>query len=263
MNNLALRTISGIVLVVILIGGILLSNFSCFVVLSLIGVAALREMLGLFTTSGIKLYRGGMFTIVSAVVLLFVFQFLFSVFWATVVLYLIVRWSLELYQKNDKPIESVGYELFAMVYTILPIVLLFHLHRNIVLLIFVLVWTTDVGAYIIGSSFGKNRLFERISPKKSWEGFWGGLVLSAIVGTLVGHFFLNGEVVMCFILSITISVASVFGDLFESMFKRSIGVKDSGKSIPGHGGFLDRFDALFFAVPAYYAMKEIFSLIFY
>lgn len=262
MNNLVLRTISGLVLVVILIGGILWCDLSRFVVLSLIGVATLWEMLGLFAKSGISLCAKGWYVILSAVVLLLANFFYYPIFWSLAILYLIVRFTLELYSKEKKPLESIGYELFALIYTILPIILLSHIHENIVLLIFILVWTNDVGAYLIGSQFGKRRLFERISPKKSWEGFWGGLTLVAIVSTLLGYYWLNSPILESLLLGITISVAAVFGDLFESMFKRSVGVKDSGNSIPGHGGFWDRFDALFFAVPAYFAIKEILPILF-
>lgn len=262
MNNLVLRTMSGIVLVVVLIGGIIWCDISRYVVLSLIGVATLWEMLGLFARNGVSLCAKGWYVIISAVVLL-IFNFLYyPIFWSLALLYLLIRFSLELYGKNKKPLESIGYEIFALIYTILPIVLLTHMPQSTVLLIFILVWTNDVGAYLIGSQLGKRRLFERISPKKSWEGFWGGLILVAIVAVILGYYWLDTPILESLFLGVTISVASVYGDLFESMFKRSVGVKDSGNTIPGHGGFWDRFDALFFAVPAYYAMKEIIPTLF-
>lgn len=262
MNNLVLRTMSGLVLVVVLIGGVIWCDISRFVVLSFIGVATLWEMLGLFARTGISLCAKGWYVIISAVVLLISNFLYYPIFWSLSVLYLLIRFSLELYGKNKKPLESIGYEVFALIYTILPIVLLTHMHENIVLLIFILVWTNDVGAYLIGSQFGRRRLFERISPKKSWEGFWGGVILVAIVAVCLGYFWLDSPILESLLLGVTVSIAAVYGDLFESMFKRSAGVKDSGNSIPGHGGFWDRFDALFFAVPAYYAMKEIIPILF-
>lgn len=262
MNNLVLRTMSGIVLVVVLIGGIIWCDISRFVVLSLIGVATLWEMLGLFARNGVSLCAKGWYVIISAMVLLISNFLYYPIFWSLALLYLLIRFSLELYGKNKKPLESIGYEIFALIYTILPIVLLTHMPQSTVLLIFILVWTNDVGAYLIGSQLGKRRLFERISPKKSWEGFWGGVIMVAIVAVSLGYYWLDTPILESLFLGVTVSVASVYGDLFESMFKRSVGVKDSGNSIPGHGGFWDRFDALFFAVPAYYAMKEIIPILF-
>lgn len=261
MNNLVLRSISGLILVVILIVGILWCDVSRFLVLSFIGVATLWEMLGLFYRSGVSVCAKGWYVVISAIVLLVTNFVYYPAFWCLAVLYLVIRFILELYRKKSRPIESIGYELFALIYTILPIILLIQMHESRVLFIFILVWTNDVGAYLIGSQYGKRRLFERISPKKSWEGFWGGVVLVAITSVGLGYFWLDSPVLESLILGITISVASVFGDLFESMFKRSIGVKDSGRSIPGHGGYWDRFDALFFAVPAYYAIKEILPIL--
>lgn len=262
MNNLVLRTMSGIVLVVVLIGGIIWCDISRFVVLSLIGVATLWEMLGLFARNGVPLCAKGWYVIISAVALLISNFLYYPIFWSLALLYLLIRFSLELYGKNKKPLESIGYEIFALIYTILPIVLLTHMPQSTVLLIFILVWTNDVGAYLIGSQLGKRRLFERISPKKSWEGFWGGVIMVAIVAVSLGYYWLDTPILESLFLGVTVSVASVYGDLFESMFKRSVGVKDSGNTIPGHGGFWDRFDALFFAVPAYYAMKEIIPILF-
>ena len=118
-----------------------------------------------------------------------------------------------------------------------------------------MIWMNDTGAFLVGCTIGKHRLFERISPKKSWEGFWGGMFFCVMTG--VGYYYLISEVPATInslpffiILGIIVSVFATFGDLVESMFKRSVGVKDSGNLIPGHGGILDRIDSLLFVIPA-------------
>lgn len=114
----------------------------------------------------------------------------------------------------------------------------------------ILVWANDTGAYCIGSAFGRHPLLPSVSPAKSWEGFWGGIVVTMGVAALLSQF--TG--VLCLWkwvgLGLVVALASVLGDLVESRLKRSIGVKDSGRFLPGHGGFLDRFDAMLFALPA-------------
>jgi len=107
----------------------------------------------------------------------------------------------------------------------------------------------DTSAYIFGISFGKHRLFERISPKKSWEGFIGGTICSLGFAYLLSIFFMNISLVDWIAITLIIIVFGTFGDLVESLFKRSINCKDSGKILPGHGGILDRFDAVLISAP--------------
>jgi phosphatidate cytidylyltransferase len=115
--------------------------------------------------------------------------------------------------------------------------------------LFALIWTYDSGAYLVGVSIGKHRLFERISPKKSWEGAIGGTFTAILVSWLISRYIPEIQWTHWIIISILTVVSSTFGDLTESMFKRYFGIKDSGTILPGHGGILDRFDSLFFAVP--------------
>ena len=120
------------------------------------------------------------------------------------------------------------------------------------------VWVNDIFAYLTGVLFGKHKMFERVSPKKSWEGFAGGLLFAVAFGVMCG--WLRGEdMVWWGGLALVVVVSGVLGDLVESMFKRSAGVKDSGAIIPGHGGFMDRFDALIFSVPFVFAYFTIFA----
>ena len=127
------------------------------------------------------------------------------------------------------------------------------------LLIFIFVWLNDTGAYLIGITFGKHRLFQRISPKKSWEGFWGGLTIVALSSQVIAYYF--PEIINWYhslALAIVIAIFATYGDLVESLLKRSCGVKDSGILIPGHGGILDRFDSVILVSPAVFLYLELF-----
>ncbi len=110
----------------------------------------------------------------------------------------------------------------------------------------------DTGAYLVGRKFGKHKLFERISPKKTWEGSFGGAILGLGVGYLNAQLFPDLSLFNWMIVALLVVVFGSLGDLVESMFKRSLGIKDSGKLLPGHGGILDRFDGIFIAAPVVY-----------
>jgi phosphatidate cytidylyltransferase len=122
------------------------------------------------------------------------------------------------------------------------------------LTIFILIWVSDTMAYVCGRLFGKHKLWERISPKKTWEGFIGGFIFTVATGGMIANWILYNkynyhEEIKWICVAAVISVTGMLGDLVESLFKRSINVKDSGNILPGHGGILDRFDALLLATP--------------
>lgn len=121
-----------------------------------------------------------------------------------------------------------------------------------------ILWASDTGAYFAGTLFGKSKLFERISPKKSWEGFLGGAVLATLITMGIAHFFTSLDLWHWISIDVIIIVGGTFGDLVESLLKRSIEIKDSGDALPGHGGFLDRFDGLLISAPFIVAFLEIF-----
>lgn len=163
---------------------------------------------------------------------------------------------LQLYLKDEKPLRSMAMLYLGIGYIILPFSLLsaiaFHPLTYEPFLIVGLVgltWCMDTGAYFFGSAFGKHKLFERVSPKKSWEGAIGGVVL-AMVGAWVLSLFLDQLTQSQWLMAgALIAITGIFGDLVESFIKRVGLTKDSGNSIPGHGGFLDRFDSLVFSIP--------------
>jgi phosphatidate cytidylyltransferase len=113
----------------------------------------------------------------------------------------------------------------------------------------IILWSNDTGAYLAGKSFGKHKLFERISPNKTWEGFVGGLILALFVGFNLAQYFGGLERWQWAVMAVIIAVFGTLGDLVESMLKRTLGVKDSGNILPGHGGLMDRFDGLLLAAP--------------
>jgi phosphatidate cytidylyltransferase len=130
--------------------------------------------------------------------------------------------------------------------------------------IFIIIWTNDTFAYIVGKSIGKNKLLERISPKKTIEGFIGGIIFAIIAGLLISKYFIqpvenfkNKSALIWMITALLIGVFGTIGDLIESKFKRIAGVKDSGKIMPGHGGILDRLDSVIFVAPFIYLFYQI------
>jgi phosphatidate cytidylyltransferase len=162
----------------------------------------------------------------------------------------------ELYRKSEAPFHNIAYTFLGILLVILPFnffhalafiegVYNFHLPLGFLLLL----WAHDTGAYLVGVKLGKNRLFERHSPKKSWEGLIGGMVTSLLVSWILSHYYTELSALHWAAISLIIAVIGTYGDLVESMLKRSMDKKDSGSLLPGHGGLLDRFDGLFLSVP--------------
>lgn len=177
----------------------------------------------------------------------------------------------ELYTKAPNPINNWAYTMLSQMYIALPLsmlnVLAFRgtadgvVYTSLLpLSVFIFLWTNDTGAYLSGSLFGKHKLFPRVSPGKSWEGSIGGGILVIVVAALIGMYensdmhAANAEVSLSVVQWIGMGLVVVFfgtwGDLVESLFKRTIGIKDSGNILPGHGGMLDRFDSSLMAIPA-------------
>jgi cytidylyltransferase family len=181
------------------------------------------------------------------------------------IIYLFVS---ELYTKNKNAVHDLSYTMLGQMYVALPLsiinVLAFrtatdgniHFYYLLPLSVFIFLWTSDTGAYCVGSLFGKHKLFPRISPAKSWEGSIGGGVLVLVAAFLVSlldqnHGNLSGLNTLQWLgLGLVVTVFGTWGDLVESLIKRTLGIKDSGTIFPGHGGMLDRFDSSLLAIPA-------------
>lgn len=166
----------------------------------------------------------------------------------------------ELYRNKPEPFGNIGYTITGVLYTVLPFALLNDLSfnggvydRGILLGYFFLLWSSDSFAYVFGMLLGKTRLFERISPKKSWEGSIGGGLSTLAVAWLISLYQTQYSTVEWMGIALIIIIAGTLGDLCESLLKRSLQVKDSGSILPGHGGVLDRFDGLFISIPILWA----------
>jgi len=183
----------------------------------------------------------------------------------------------ELYRKQEKPFDSLAHTFFSVLYTAVPFSMFpfsafsrsglnsllpvdnFLFSPGIIIGFFLLLWANDTGAYLAGVSVGRHKLMERISPRKTWEGFFGGIVLAALTAWLLADWLGVVDRTHWVIIALIISVAGTYGDLVESMLKRSLDVKDSGNIMPGHGGFLDRFDSAIISFPLVYLFISLFG----
>ena len=162
----------------------------------------------------------------------------------------------ELYRRGENPASGIGTTIMGICYVALPLSLMCYIpivgsdtwNPWIMVAYIFIIWANDVFAYLVGMSVGRHRLCERLSPKKSWEGFFGGIAGAVVMGIVAARM-LDGNMWVWAGLALVAAVSGVLGDLVESMFKRAAGVKDSGRLIPGHGGVLDRFDAMLLSAP--------------
>ena len=174
---------------------------------------------------------------------------------------------IKLYKKDDvKPFTNIAYTFLGIIYVAIPFALLNVIafangiySFEIILGILLILWASDTGAYFSGIMLGKKKLFERISPKKTWEGSIGGGVLALIMAYGLSRYFYDLNTIQWLVAAGLIVITGIYGDLIESVFKRSLVIKDSGTALPGHGGFLDRFDSLLLAVPFIVVFIKIFS----
>ena len=268
MKNLAVRTLSGIVLAAVVLGAVAWSPWSFGVLLLLLLVGGMHEFYALAEARGDRPQRLiGMVT--GAVLFAVNFAFLsgsagaagglrplLAAGMAFLLLLLPLMLVCELYRRGENPAANVGVTLLGICYVALPLTLMAYIPfvgryawNPWTMLFFVfIIWANDVFAYLGGMARGRHRLFERLSPLKSWEGFFGGV--AGALGMGYGASRCMGEAWWVWIgLALVAAVTGVLGDLVESMFKRAAGVKDSGTIIPGHGGILDRFDAMLLAAP--------------
>ncbi|MBR5807225.1 MAG: phosphatidate cytidylyltransferase [Alistipes sp.] len=269
LKELAVRTASGVVMLLLFIGALVWSKWSAGALFAVILIGGLLEFYRLCRKKGVQPMSS-----VGVATSLAIFALAFAVFlqWgspatettARVVLGALLYTMLivpttfvcELWRKSATPIANIATTFMGIIYVALPMAMLLYIPQMLVgkwsawaMLAFVsIIWINDICAYLVGVSIGKHRLCERISPKKSWEGFFGGLIGAVGFAVLFGHLF-GGNLVVWGGLGLVAALAGVAGDLIESLIKREVDVKDSGSMMPGHGGFLDRFDALFLATP--------------
>lgn len=166
----------------------------------------------------------------------------------------------ELFRKKENPIQNIALSLMGHIYVVLPFCfmsLIESKHQLFLLAFFLIIWASDTGAYLVGICIGKHKMFERISPKKTWEGFFGGMLFALLTAFIFNKLTTTEaagsgnllELWQWMLFALAVFVFGTLGDLVESMFKRSLNVKDSGSFMPGHGGILDRFDSALVAAP--------------
>ncbi|WP_255594464.1 phosphatidate cytidylyltransferase [Pontibacter sp. HSC-14F20] len=268
LSNLQQRLIVGVLGAALFIGGIIFSEWTFFILFLGLTVLGTLEFYRLAGTAGIKANKvyG---TLLAAAIFISVFL-IDKAYMPVEVLYLFLPalfliFVLELYRKESQPFTNIAFTILGVLYIAVPFSLLQLLgylqgeyRWQPILGLLLLIWSADTGAYIAGKNFGRNKLFERISPGKTWEGWAGGVILTIIVSWVLSMFFLDLELYQWIGIAIIVSVFGVLGDLVESLLKRSLGVKDSGTLLPGHGGILDRFDSLVLAVPFIVAFLKTF-----
>lgn len=278
MKNFIQRAITGIIFVAVLIGCIISGPFSFGILFCIISAMATYEFCTLVNYQEEVDINRNICTLGS--VFLFFCFFYYGINpaetgifipYLALIIYLLVS---ELYLKKKNPINNWAYSMMSQLYVGLPFALLnvlafqnnleISVSQYVFILplsIFIFNWVNDTGAYCTGMLFGKHRLFERISPKKSWEGSIGGGVFSIIAAFAMAHFFPIMPTAIWIGMALTVVVFGTWGDLTESLMKRHLGIKDSGNILPGHGGMLDRFDSTLMAVPAAVVYLYITSLL--
>ena len=274
MSELVKRTLSGAVFVAAVVASILWSSYAFHVLFTLFCVLAVDEYHRLVKSPRALRIYSFTATLLLCVTIqcmawriegseenFFVFGFCFSFGYLLLIVFALLD---EIWNHSERPLESWGNLLISQVMIALPLAtleFLYFLDRYLLLALFVLIWINDTGAYCVGSSTaklpkGNHKMTPHISPKKSWEGLAGGFIFTMVAALLLHYFGWfdaiasseTGVLVPC-LFAFLVSAFGTMGDLMESLFKRSIGVKDSGKFLPGHGGVLDRFDSVLLAGP--------------
>lgn len=276
MNNFIKRTLTGILFVAITLALIFINDWTFLVFVLISNLWLSFEFLRMLKTEKIKpnfftTILVGSLAIVT-VFLSFYYNFSINVYWLILlpILFIFIE---ELFSNNENPIQNISISILPLIYISLPLFLSVILVKgnffsyqqdtffnpHLLVGILILIWVYDSLAYCVGSLFGKHRLYERISPKKSWEGAIGGAVFTLVAVYFVSIFFSIVTRIDWLIISSIVIVFGTIGDLIESMIKRSLNIKDSGKFLPGHGGLLDRFDSFIFTIPwvfLYFIIKE-------
>ena len=261
MSNLALRTVTGITGAAILLAGIIYSEQTFLLCLILISSMALMEFYRISESENVKPQKAFGFLLNLIIFLPPLIQNIFQTGFNLLPLIIILPYIIfirELFRNSGNPVLNISTGLLGNIYVSLPLFCLYlisfqgnleNYQYQCILGYFFILWLNDIGAYFAGTYLGKHKLFERISPKKTWEGFFGGAICGIGGAIIIARYFQNFTLNQWIIIATIIVVTGTLGDLVESMFKRNAHLKDSGSVLPGHGGFLDRFDGLFISAP--------------
>jgi phosphatidate cytidylyltransferase len=280
LNNFFRRTLTGGWIVIFVLGGFWLHPVSFFLTGLIMLIGTQYEYYLMIRNTGVRPQMvSGILTGITAYIIstLIAFGIIPEKSFLVLIPVMLIIMVVELYRKQEKPFDSLAHTFFSVLYTAVPFSIFpfsafsrtgldsLLPHENIlfspgiIIGFFLLIWANDTGAYLTGISFGRHKLMERISPKKTWEGFTGGLIIAALVAWLLSDWLGVVSTINWVIISLIVSISGTYGDLIESMLKRSTGVKDSGTIMPGHGGFLDRFDSAILSFPLVYLFISLFG----
>ena len=288
-KSFLVRLLSGTVLFVVVVAAILISRYSFLALLYVIGLGTMLEFYKLANSQGIKPNKSlGLTTGLTLITSAFLFtqddstliqNNIGIALLPVVMLLLFATFIAELFRKKEKPLVNIAVTICSVVYIAFPLSMLNFIsvggfdipllsrphYESWTLLSFIfIIWANDIGAYLTGIAIGKHKMFPRISPGKSWEGSIGGAVIVMAVAYGIGSYESGLDtqtglsVIQWIGLGLVVVVFGTWGDLVESLFKRTLGIKDSGNILPGHGGMLDRFDSSLMAMPA--AVVYLYSL---
>jgi phosphatidate cytidylyltransferase len=264
MKEIIKRSLTGAILVIVMVIAIISGQLPFMIFFALLIIGALIEFYNISNKMGFAPQK--ILGIITGLLLFFCIYLTSIGQYKTIIFSLflflgILSVSLEIFRKKDNPFVNIALTWTSILYIALPISLLlaiafrdniYQYNYHYILSYFIIIWTYDTMAYLGGKTLGKRKLFERISPNKTWEGAIIGLLFALIAAYILSIFYKELTLYQWLITASIISVFGTLGDLAESLLKRTVNLKDSGNILPGHGGLLDRFDALFLAIPAVY-----------
>ncbi|MES2852336.1 MAG: phosphatidate cytidylyltransferase [Bacteroidota bacterium] len=295
MNETLKRGISGAIYIILLLASILYSTESFFILFGIFLIIAVYEFCNLIQIHKVFpiLFATALYTIVTLVshynkittdtinqIFNTDLEIAINIQQLDVVLLVIalvvsIKCILFLFYDNIQKISTSSKYLYLLGYIILPFVFITKIsfgindyNPKIIIGLFILIWTNDTFAYIVGKSVGRTKLFEKISPKKTIEGFLGGIVFAILAGYLISKYYIKANpefsdrsILIWTSIAVIVGIAGTIGDLIESKFKRIAGVKDSGSIMPGHGGILDRLDSVIFVAPIIFLFYQILNYV--
>lgn len=281
MSNLITRSLTGLIFVTVVLGSIIWNEYAAASVIGLFMLLGLIEFYGLFSHKESISVDREIYTFVGTFVfglfVCIVFNVIPEILSTLTIPLLFLLILTELWRKKENPILNISVGILGIFYLVVPFFLMIFLNRYDHLFgwsentgqflpllggMFVLVWTNDTFAYLTGRIFGKTKLIERVSPNKTWEGTIGGIVFTCLIAFALSLYSPFYDTLFWIIGALIVATSSILGDLLESLFKRSLNIKDSGTILPGHGGILDRFDAAIFAAPFFSTWVFLYSYFF-
>ncbi|MDN3668847.1 phosphatidate cytidylyltransferase [Echinicola jeungdonensis] len=269
-SELGQRIITALIGAAIILGGSIYSEWTYFIIFgAILAVSQLEfyKLCGLDGMVPLKSFGTFLGLLIFSMSFLVEMKHLPDKYYFLVFPLVSLTFFIKLYGKSDKkPFTGIAYTFLGIFYVAVPFALLnmatFSVdgtfHYEVIVGSLFLLWASDSGAYFAGTKFGKTKLFERVSPKKSWEGSLGGAAMAILTAFLLSKYFVVIPQWKWLSIAGIIIIAGTYGDLIESLFKRSIAIKDSGRGLPGHGGFMDRFDGLLLSAPFIAAFLKIF-----